>query len=98
MLLFMTSFASDLFADKNTIVDMKNPDMHVEKTAKHRYGASKAGDWIYGYELSKRFRAQRHHWTWCQSRKSPTTVARGLDLSEAIATQARRESMILGET
>lgn len=36
MLIFMTSFASDLFADKNTIVDMKNPDMHVETTAKYR--------------------------------------------------------------
>lgn len=56
--LFLTSFASDLFADKNTIVDMENLDMHVEKDAKYRYGASKAGDWIYGYELSKRFKSQ----------------------------------------
>lgn len=56
--LFLTSFAADLFADKNTIVDMTNLDMHVEKDAKYRYGASKAGDWIYGHELSKRFKAQ----------------------------------------
>lgn len=55
---FLTSAAADLFADKNTIVNMDNLDMHVEKNAKYRYGASKAGDWIYGYELSRRFRAQ----------------------------------------
>lgn len=55
---FLTSFAADLFADKNTIVDMDNLDMHVEKDAKYRYGASKAGDWIYAHELSRRFGSQ----------------------------------------
>lgn len=55
---FLTSFAADLFADKNTIVDMDNLDMHVEKDAKYRYGASKAGDWVYGHELSRRFKAE----------------------------------------
>lgn len=55
---FLTSAAADLFADKNTIVDMNNLDMHAEKNAKYRYGASKGGDWIYGYELSRRFKAE----------------------------------------
>lgn len=55
---FLTSAAADLFADKNTIVDMNNLDMHVEKNSKYRYGVSKAGDWIYGYELSRRFKAE----------------------------------------
>ncbi|KAK2603559.1 short-chain alcohol dehydrogenase [Conoideocrella luteorostrata] len=54
--IFLTSFAADLFAEKDTIVDMANLDFHADKDAKYRYGASKAGDWIYSYELSRRYK------------------------------------------
>lgn len=54
--IYLTSTAADLFSDKNTIVDMNNLDFNVDKNAKYRYGASKAGDWIYGFELSKRYK------------------------------------------
>lgn len=55
---FLSSFAADIFTDKNTIVDMANLDFHTDKEAKYRYGTSKAGDWIYGFELSKRYKAE----------------------------------------
>lgn len=53
---YMTSTAADLFSDKDTIVDMDNLDFHADKNAKYRYGASKAGDWIYGFEMSRRYK------------------------------------------
>lgn len=53
---FLTSLAADIFSDKNTIVDMDNLDFHIDKAAKYRYGASKAGDWIYGFEMSRRYK------------------------------------------
>jgi retinol dehydrogenase 12 len=55
---YLTSMAADLFSDKNTIVDMDNLDFHVEKNAKYRYGASKAGDWIYAFEMSQRHKSE----------------------------------------
>ncbi|KAG8162047.1 hypothetical protein KVR01_007812 [Diaporthe batatas] len=55
---YLTSAAADLFSDKNTIVDMDNLDFHVEKNAKYLYGASKAGDWIYGFEMSRRYKKE----------------------------------------
>lgn len=53
---FLSSLAADIFSDKNTIVDMDNLDFHVNKPAKYSYGASKAGDWIYGFEMSRRYK------------------------------------------
>lgn len=53
---YLTSMAADLFSDNNTIVDMDNLDFHIDKNAKYRYGASKAGDWIYGFEMSRRYK------------------------------------------
>lgn len=55
---FLSSLAADIFSDKNTIVDMENLDFHVNKPAKYRYGASKAGDWIYGFEMSRRYKSE----------------------------------------
>jgi hypothetical protein len=46
-----------MFSDNNTIVDMDNLDFHVEKNAKYRYAASKAGEWIYGFEMSRRHKS-----------------------------------------
>lgn len=54
---FLSSFAADIFCDKNTIVDMDNLDFHVNKNAKYRYGTSKGGNWIYGYEMSRRYKS-----------------------------------------
>lgn len=56
--IFLTSFAADLFADKDTIVDIGNLDFHIEKDPTYRYGASKAGNWIYSFELSKRYKTE----------------------------------------
>ncbi|KAL1872946.1 short-chain alcohol dehydrogenase [Diaporthe australafricana] len=55
---FLSSFAADIFSEKNTIVDMDNLDFHVNKEAKYRYGTSKAGDWIYGSEISRRYKSE----------------------------------------
>ncbi|KAG6362319.1 hypothetical protein INS49_010549 [Diaporthe citri] len=54
---FLSSFAADIFCDKNTIVDVHNLDFHVNKNAKYRYGTSKGGDWIYGLEMSRRYKS-----------------------------------------
>lgn len=54
---YLTSTAADLFSDKNTIVDMDNLNFHTcDRNAKYRYGVSKAGDWIYGFEMSRRYK------------------------------------------
>ena len=52
--IFMSSFAAELFAEKNVGLNMDNLDYHINKPAKYRYGVSKAGDWAYAVELSKR--------------------------------------------
>ncbi|CRG86695.1 hypothetical protein PISL3812_03705 [Talaromyces islandicus] len=54
----LASFAADLFGDKDTILDMDNLDSHIENEAKYLYGTSKAGDCIYGFELSKRYKTE----------------------------------------
>ncbi|KAI9697554.1 MAG: hypothetical protein M1820_007753 [Bogoriella megaspora] len=56
--IFMSSFAAELFAEKNTGLKMDNLDYHIDKPSKYRYGVSKAGDWAYAVELSKRFKAE----------------------------------------
>lgn len=55
---FLTSFAADIFSEKDTIVDMDNLDFQNGKNAKYRYGVSKAGNWVYGFEMSRRYKSE----------------------------------------
>ncbi|KAJ2988195.1 hypothetical protein NUW58_g4107 [Xylaria curta] len=55
---FMSSFAAEMFAEKDVAIQMSNLDYHVEKPGKYRYGVSKAGNWAYAVELSKRYKEQ----------------------------------------
>ncbi|KAI1392110.1 putative estradiol 17 beta-dehydrogenase [Hypoxylon trugodes] len=54
---FMTSSAAEMFADKNVGIDISNLDFHIEKPNSYRYGVSKAGDWAYAVEFSKRYKS-----------------------------------------
>ncbi|KAL9092091.1 MAG: hypothetical protein Q9165_004524 [Trypethelium subeluteriae] len=54
--IFLSSFAAELFAEKSTALQMDNLDYHISKAPKYRYGVSKAGDWAYAVELSKRLK------------------------------------------
>ncbi|ROV89108.1 hypothetical protein VMCG_09866 [Cytospora schulzeri] len=54
--IFMTSFAAELFAEKNVGIDMDNLDYHTDKPGKYRYAVSKCADWGYAVELSRRYR------------------------------------------
>ncbi|KXX74202.1 Retinol dehydrogenase 12 [Madurella mycetomatis] len=55
---FLSSFATELFAEKNVGIEMDNLDYHKDKPSKYRYGISKAGNWAYAVQLSKRYKAQ----------------------------------------
>lgn len=56
--IFLSSFAAELFAEKNVGVDMDNLDYRTDKPSKYRYGISKAADWGYAVELSRRYRGE----------------------------------------
>ncbi|KAM7189796.1 retinol dehydrogenase 12 [Rhypophila sp. PSN 637] len=55
---YISSFAAELFGEKNTGLDMDNLDYHKDKPAKYRYGVSKLGNWAYSIELCKRYKSQ----------------------------------------
>lgn len=55
--IFLTSFAAEIFAEKHVGINMNNLDYHIDKRSNYRYGISKAGDWAYAVELSKHFKA-----------------------------------------
>lgn len=57
--IFSSSFAADIFCDKNTtsIVDMDDLDFHDNKAAKSRYGTSRVGNFIYAFEMSRRYKS-----------------------------------------
>lgn len=55
---FLSSFATEIFAEKEVGIEMSNLDYHKSKPSKYRYGISKAGNWAYAVELSKRYKAQ----------------------------------------
>lgn len=55
---FLSSFAAEIFAEKNVGIDMDNLDYHTDKPSKYRYGVSKITDWGYAVELSKRFKKE----------------------------------------
>lgn len=54
--IFLSSFAAELFAEKNVGIDMDNLDYRTEKPSKYRYGVSKVADWGYAVELSKKYK------------------------------------------
>lgn len=51
--IFMSSFAAEMYAEKAVGIDMSNLNYHAKKPAKYRYGISKLGNWAYAVELSK---------------------------------------------
>ncbi|KAI0188076.1 hypothetical protein F4808DRAFT_64266 [Astrocystis sublimbata] len=53
--IFMSSFAAELFGERETGFAMDNLDYHVEKPSKYCYGISKLGDWAYAIEIAKRY-------------------------------------------
>lgn len=56
--IFLSSFAAELFAEKNVGVDIDNLDYRANKPSKYRYGIRKAADWGYAVELSRRYRGE----------------------------------------
>ncbi|KAI1657787.1 short chain dehydrogenase reductase [Daldinia decipiens] len=52
---FVSSFAAEMYHEKRVGIDMENLDYHRSKPGIHRYGISKVGVWAYGVEISKRF-------------------------------------------
>lgn len=52
---FLSSFAAEMFREKNTGFQIENLDYHIEKPSKYRYGISKLGSWAYAIEASKRY-------------------------------------------
>ncbi|KAI5927352.1 hypothetical protein F4810DRAFT_722546 [Camillea tinctor] len=54
---FVSSFAAEMFHEKGVGIDMDNLDYHHPKSSMDRYGLSKVGVWSYGIEYSKRFAA-----------------------------------------
>lgn len=53
---FVSSFAAEMYHKKSVGIDMDNLDYHHPESAMHRYGLSKVGVWAYGVEFSKRFK------------------------------------------
>jgi retinol dehydrogenase-12 len=51
---FLSSFAAEMFSEKNTGFRMDNLDYHDEKPNTYRYGISKLGAWAYAVEASKK--------------------------------------------
>ncbi|KAK8097873.1 short-chain dehydrogenase [Apiospora kogelbergensis] len=55
---FVSSFAAEMYHEKDVGIDLDNLDYHKPKASIHRYGISKVGVWAYANELSKRLRAK----------------------------------------
>lgn len=53
---FVSSFAAEMYHEKIVGIDLDNLDYHNPKPAIHRYGISKVGVWTYGLELTRRFK------------------------------------------
>ncbi|KAL1871067.1 short-chain alcohol dehydrogenase [Diaporthe australafricana] len=54
--IFVSSFAAEMYHEKGVGLDLDNLDYHRPKSAMHRYGLSKVGVWTYGVEFSRRFK------------------------------------------
>ncbi|KAK6815805.1 estradiol 17 beta-dehydrogenase [Apiospora arundinis] len=55
---FVSSFAAEMYHEKDVGIDLDNLDFHHPTASIHRYGISKVGVWAYGNELTKRFAAK----------------------------------------
>jgi retinol dehydrogenase 12 len=54
---WLSSFALELFASQDIGMSLENLDYHIPKLAPFRYGISKAGVWALGVEYARRHRA-----------------------------------------
>ncbi|CAJ2512050.1 Uu.00g076750.m01.CDS01 [Anthostomella pinea] len=54
---FVSSFAAEMFHEKRIGIDLDNLDYHHPRSSIQRYALSKVGVWAYGVELSKRYKA-----------------------------------------
>lgn len=55
---FVSSFAAEMYHEKDVGLDLDNLDYHRPKSGMLRYGLSKVGVWAHGVEFARRFRAQ----------------------------------------
>ena len=56
--IWVSSVGMEILGEKDVVIDMSNLDYHVQKPAMYKYGISKCGDWAYGVEFAKRFKAE----------------------------------------
>ena len=56
--IWVASVGLEILGEKNTGIDMDNLDYHRQKPAMYKYAISKCGDWAYGVEFAKRFKAE----------------------------------------
>lgn len=56
--IFVSSFAAEMYHEKNVGLDLDNLDYHSPKSGMLRYGLSKVGVWAYGVEFARQFKAQ----------------------------------------
>lgn len=54
---FVSSFAAEMYHEKHVGIDMENLDYHMPKSSIERYGISKVGVWAYGVEFTKSFKS-----------------------------------------
>ena len=54
---WLSSFALELFAHKDVGISLENLDYHIPKPATERYGISKSGVWALGVEFARRHKA-----------------------------------------
>jgi retinol dehydrogenase-12 len=53
--IWLSSFALELFGAPNIGMDLSNLDYHIDKSTPERYGISKAGVWALGVEFARRY-------------------------------------------
>ncbi|KAK6217792.1 hypothetical protein LQW54_003301 [Pestalotiopsis sp. IQ-011] len=53
---FVSSFAAEMYYEKHIGINLDNLDYHIPKPSIHRYGLSKVGVWANGIEFTKRFK------------------------------------------
>ncbi|KAJ6437938.1 Retinol dehydrogenase 12 [Purpureocillium lavendulum] len=54
---WVSSFAAELFAATGVGIPVDNLDYHVDKSVMYKYAISKTGSWAYGVEFAKRYKA-----------------------------------------
>lgn len=56
--IWLASASIEMFAEKNIAIDINNLDYHTGKSVLYKYGISKCGNWAYGVEFAKRYKAE----------------------------------------